>query len=159
MGSSRQQINQFLVEAFHEILKTEELALASYAPDLTLREFHLIEEICQAQDRGTDDRATAIAASQRITAGTLTTAATQLEKKGYILRRRDEKDRRVVHLLPTEKGRQANRQHSCFHVEMVHDVLDTLTREETEVLAQALERIARFFRRKAAKECFKEVNS
>ena len=110
-------------------MKTEELALASYAPDLTLREFHLIEEICQAQDRGTDDRATAIAASQRITAGTLTTAATQLEKKGYILRRRDEKDRRVVHLLPTEKGRQANRQHSCFHVEMVRDVLDTLTRE------------------------------
>ena len=38
-------MNRFLVEVFNEILKTEEQALAASRPDLSLREFHLIEEV------------------------------------------------------------------------------------------------------------------
>lgn len=147
MQSSRETLNRFLVEVFNGILKTEEQRLSAYAPGLSLRELHLIEAVCQAQDSGGDNRSAAIAAAQRITAGTLTTAVNLLEKKGYLLRRRDEKDRRVVRLLPTEKGRRVNEYHAAFHRELVEAVLGVLTAEQAEVFSGALEQLARFFRR------------
>ena len=54
-----------------------------------MRELHLIEEVCRAVDEGRDTRASAIAAAQRVTAGTLTAAVNQLEAKGYLERGRD----------------------------------------------------------------------
>ena len=96
MENRGKELNLFLVRVFNEILRTEERDLAGRFPDLSLRELHLIEEVCRAEEEGRDNRATAIAAAQRVTAGTLTTAVTLLEKKGYLERRRDEKDRRAV---------------------------------------------------------------
>ena len=95
MENRGKELNLFLVRVFNEILRTEERDLAGRFPDLSLRELHLIEEVCRAEEEGRDNRATAIAAAQRVTAGTLTTAVTLLEKKGYLERRRDEKDRRA----------------------------------------------------------------
>lgn len=141
-------LNRFLVEVFNEILKTEENALAKAYKDLSLRELHLIEEVCRAADEGRDNRATAIAAAQRVTAGTLTTAVTLLEKKGYLLRRRDERDKRVVRILPTEKAREADARHAKFHQEMVEDCLSALSEEEAVVFVRALGTVASFFRAK-----------
>lgn len=148
MESQRDALNRFLVEVFNEILKTEELSLAEESGDLTLRELHLIEEVCRTVDMERDNRSTAIAAAQRITAGTLTTAVTQLEKKGYLERRRDERDKRVVRIFPTEKARAADESHARFHDEMVSHILDTLSPEESEVFRRALGSVAEFFRRK-----------
>ena len=119
MSAQGEAINHFLVEVFHEILKTEERTLEVQWPDLSVREFHLIEEVCQAVDQGRDNRATAIAAAQRVTAGTLTTAVNALERKGYLERKRDSEDRRAVRIYPTGKARQANELHTQFHKEMV----------------------------------------
>lgn len=141
-------LNRFLVDAFNEILRTEELCLAASGKDLSLRELHLIEEVCRAEDEGRDNRATAIAAAQRVTAGTLTTAVSLLEKKGYLERRRDEKDKRVVRILPTERARRAEEHHAEFHQEMVTHVLAILTPEETEVFTKALGSVADFFHHK-----------
>ena len=150
MGNSGETINRFLVEVFHEILRTEEESLAAYAPGLSLRELHLIEAVCLAEDGGGDNRSTAIAAAQGVTAGTLTTAATLLERKGFLRRCRDEADRRVVRLLPTEKGRRVNGFHAAFHRELVEAVLGALTPEQAESFSAALEGLARFIRRKGA---------
>ncbi len=81
MKGNRAELNRFLVEVFDEILKTEEESLAGSFSDLSLRELHLIEEVCRAEDEARDNRATAIAAAQRVTAGTLTTAVSLLERK------------------------------------------------------------------------------
>ena len=105
--------------------------------------------MCRAVDQGGDNRSTAIAAALGITAGTLTSAVNLLEKKGYLLRRRDERDKRVVHLLPTERGRAADARHRDFHRQMVAHVLDGLTDEEAECTLRALGRVAEFFRRGA----------
>ena len=91
---------------------------------------------------------TAIAAAQRVTAGTLTTAVTLLEKKGYLERRRDEKDRRAVRILPTAAARAANAVHARFHREMVDGLLAVLTEDETGVLVRALGHLAGFFQEK-----------
>ena len=138
-------LNQFLVEVFGQILKAEAACLAG--KDLSLRELHLIDAVCRAVDQGGDNRSTAIAAALGITAGTLTSAVNLLEKKGYLLRRRDERDKRVVHLLPTERGRAADARHRDFHRQMVAHVLDGLTDEEAECTLRALGRVADFCRR------------
>lgn len=140
-------LNQFLVEVFGQILKAEAACLAG--KDLSLRELHLIDAVCRAVDQGGDNRSTAIAAALGITAGTLTSAVNLLEKKGYLLRRRDERDKRVVHLLPTERGRAADARHRDFHRQMVAHVLDGLTDEEAECTLRALGRVAEVFRRGA----------
>lgn len=141
-------LNRFLVEVFNEILKTEEASLAAAYRISPCGSFHLIEEVCRAADKGLDNRATAIAAAQRVTAGTLTTAVTLLEKKGYLLRRRDERDKRVVRILPTEKAREADARHAKFHQEMVEDCLSALSEEEAVVFVRALGTVASFFRAK-----------
>lgn len=142
-------LNRFLVEVFNEILKTEEQALTDRWPDLSLREFHLIEEVCRAEDLRRDNRAGAIAAAQRVTAGTLTTSVNLLEKRGYLERRPGQSGPgRAVRIYPTEKGRQANETHIKFHQEMVEDVLSILTEEECQVFLRALSGVTTFFRKK-----------
>ena len=113
------EINRFLEEVFRDILKTEELHATHSFDNLSLRELHLIEAVCGAVDHQRDNRSSAIAAAQRVTAGTLTTVVNQLEKKGYLIRRRDSQDKRSVRLYPTELGRAATREHRAFHQEMV----------------------------------------
>ena len=148
METDASVMNRFLVEVFNEILKTEERSLTGDYPDLSIREIHLIEEVCAAAGGKRDNRSTAIAAAQRVTAGTLTTAAGALERKGYLERRRDEKDRRAVRILPTAAARAANALHARFHREMVDGLLAVLTEEETGVLVRALGHLAGFFQEK-----------
>lgn len=150
MEQHREELNRFMVEVFHEVLKTEELALSRAKGELSLRELHLIEEVCRAAELGLDNRATAIAAAQRVTAGTLTTAVSLLERKGYLERRRDEHDKRVVRILPTEKAWQANREHERFHEELVEYILSFLSEEEAQVFVRALGHVAGFFQEKTA---------
>lgn len=146
MENQPQVLNRFLVEVFHEILKTEEEELTRACPDLSLREIHLIETVCRAVQEERDNRASAIAAAQRVTAGTLTTVVGQLERKGYVIRQRDARDRRAVRILPTQQGWQANDRHTRFHQEMVTAILDHLTQEEARVFVKGLGAVARFFR-------------
>ena len=147
-ASYSEELNAFLVEAFNDILKTEELAVTEQYPELSIREVHVIEAVCRAVDQGGDNRASAIAATLRVTAGTLTTSVNQLEAKGYLERVRDRNDKRSVRLRPTEKGREAERRHREFHQEMVADVVARLSPEETEILVRGLGSITAFFRDK-----------
>ena len=139
------KINQFLVEVFDQILRREEEVLTARYSKLSLREIHLIDAVCRAADHGGDNRATAIAAAQGVTAGTLTTAVNLLERKGYVERQRDEKDRRAVRILPTPLAREAEAAHREFHRQMLEQVLEGLTPEECDALVNALGKLARFF--------------
>lgn len=142
----KQEINRFLVGIFNEILKTEELFVSKTFNNLSVREIHVIEAVCNVEAAGEDNRSTSIAERLKVTAGTLTTAVVQLERKGYLIRERDQKDKRIVHILPTSDGRQAQQYHMEFHKNMVDEAVDRLTEEETEVFVKALDSIAVFFR-------------
>ena len=83
-----------------------------------------------------------------VTPGTLTTAVTLLEQKGYLLRTRVEKDRRVKRIELTERGRLANETHRAFHEEMVRQVLSELSEEDARVFMRGLESVSRFFANK-----------
>ena len=56
----------------------------------------------------TMDKAVRFAGDLNITVGTLTTAINNLLKKGYVNRKRGEKDRRVVYISLSENGQTMN---------------------------------------------------
>ena len=80
-----------------------------------------------------------------VTVGTLTTSVNGLLRKEYVVRSRGEKDRRIVRIDMTEKGKRAYDRHNQFHEEMINAVLQDLDSRETEVLVGALTRLSRFF--------------
>ena len=140
-------MNRFLVEVFHEVLRREDAAIAEAGFNLSSREIHVIEAVCEAENRGEGENSSAeIAARLGVTAGTLSAAVKVLERKGYLYRRLDERDKRIVRLWATETGWNANRFHEEFHQKMIQAVLDVLDEQEAAIFAKALEAIAVFFR-------------
>ena len=140
------ELNHFLVRVFNEILRVEETSLKKGEfKNLSVREMHVIEAICAANESGAGNRATDIAHALRISAGTLTTTVSILEKKGYAKRIQDVKDKRIVRLSATEKGISANQAHQRFHHEMVMNVMNTLDTQEIDILINGLKSLETFF--------------
>lgn len=148
MSKEYSEMNHFLVNVFNAILRTEETSLkAGEFKNLSMREMHVIEAVCNAADNRRNT-ATEIANSQNITAGTLTTSISTLERKGFVARCQDQKDRRVVRIFPTEKGKNANEIHQNFHHEMVSSIMSALSEEELLVFVKGLGAVQRFFESK-----------
>ena len=134
-------INDVLVRLFNEIWQLEKNALITEEfKDLTYNDMHIIEAV------GTDVRKMSdIAASLRITVGSLTTSMNSLVKKGYTERERSGKDRRVVFIRLTAKGRRAYDHHAEFHRQMTEKVMQALSGEELQALTRALTGLVDFF--------------
>ncbi len=145
MSSEYNEINQFLVKVFNSILRTEEASLKSKEfKNLSMREMHVIEAVCEATEQERNS-ASEIAFAQNVTAGTLTTTVSTLERKGFVLRRQDQQDRRMVRIFPTEKGKTANEFHQEFHHEMVSAIMSALSADELKVFVKGLAAVQRFF--------------
>jgi len=143
MNRAHRSINHLLVRLFNDILAIEERALSfGEFSDASVREMHVLEA---ADAEPEDNSMSAIATRLGITVGSLTVAVATLERKGYLRRERATDDKRVVRVLLTERGRQANQHHAAFHGEMVSQVQKALDDQQLEVLAGALERIIEFF--------------
>lgn len=144
MSKEYSEINNFLVKVFNEVLRTEEASLKSKEfKNLSMREMHVIEAVCDAAENE-KNTASEIAFSQKITAGTLTATISTLEKKGFVIRRQDQKDKRVVRIFPTEKGKTANEIHQSFHHEMVSSIMSVLSEEELIIFVQGLAAVQNF---------------
>ena len=138
-------LNDFFVHIFNKILAWEEQALSNVgAADLSVKELHVLEAVndLTAQSRNT---MTAIADALSIRVSSLTAAVNTLVRKGYLERRGEPGDRRVIRIRLTEKGGQANQLHSQFHADMIAGVAQGLNEEELNVLVHSLEQLSRFF--------------
>lgn len=149
MDAQGKNINAFLVETFHDILKIEETALGNSTDgDLSIKEFHLLKTVSElCRDKG-DNTAGNVAIALRVTPGTLTTAVKNLEKKGYLKREKSKEDRRSVHIIPTKKGQKATEKHDRFHDEMVSAITSSLNEEEALTFVKGLRSLVDFFNRK-----------
>ena len=145
MESLGMSLSQFFKQVFDELSRAEEAFFARARINLSLREFWLIQEVCLAVDSGRDNRATAIAAARHITAGTLTASVRLLERKGYLERRRDAADGRVVRIFPTARARDVNERHAVFHRDMVNRMAAALQGDEGPAFLDGLKKIAAFF--------------
>lgn len=54
-------------------------------------------------------------------------------------------DRRVIRVLLTDKGEQANALHSQFHARMIDSATQGLTEQELDALIQSLKNLSAFF--------------
>lgn len=148
MSKSYSVLNELLVELFNDILLIEQYALKSKDfSDLSITEIHTIEAIGMYGDKTMSE----VAEKLGITVGTLTVAVNNLEKKGYVERRRSEEDRRIVFVHLTNKGKLAYRMHEKFHSVMINEVIEGLTDEEERVLISSLEKLNTFFKSKLKK--------
>lgn len=134
----------------NDILKIEENAHIGRPNDITLKEMHLIEATFGAMKYDNPARAFDIAASLRITQGTLTTAVNALEKKGFLVRERDDDDKRGVRISLTEAGRKAREQHLAFHEELAEEILSTVGTDDARSLVRSMEVAHKFYLKKEA---------
>lgn len=136
-------LNEILVNLFRDINAIEEQAVKSGEyKDMTTNDMHVIEAIGMEEAKNMSTVAKALA----VTTGTLTISVNSLVKKGFVDRVRSEKDRRVVLISLTEKGKRAFCQHRKFHQDMIQAAVARLNEEEKQVLQKALTDLNLFFR-------------
>ncbi|MGN0347863.1 MAG: MarR family winged helix-turn-helix transcriptional regulator [Lachnospiraceae bacterium] len=141
--SEDQALNEILVEIFHEIVELEGKALITGKfSEISVNDMHIIEAIGINEPK----RMSEIAKRMNVTLGTLTTAIDSLNRKGYVNRTRDTKDRRVVNISLTEKGIKAFRHHEKFHQTMIEQIKNHLNCEERRVLSETLQKLIDYFK-------------
>ena len=136
-----QLVNDYLTSIFNNVLVIEESSLrGSQFKDVSIKEMHTIDVI------GTMPNATPSDISKEllVTLGTVTTSLNNLERKGYIERRRSSVDRRVVHLSLTKKGRLLYRLHKRSHNRMVMQVVEGMSSEEKNAMQKGLQNLYNF---------------
>lgn len=142
MDETYNTLNTVLVRLFNDIMTIEEKAITSGEfSNITNNDMHVIDAIGIAEPRNMSS----IAKSLSVTMGTLTIAINNLVKKGYVNRVRSEKDRRVVLISLTPKGKKAYQHHQNFHDEMIRAVIAGMDAQEIQVLGCALTNLIEFF--------------
>ncbi len=141
MNKAERGFAESLLRIFDNVLLTEEKALArGYFADLSIAEMHTLDAIGPYEALAMKETAERLG----ITTGTLTVAVDRLVKKGYIERARDTKDRRIVRIRLTRKGKLAYRMHARFHALLVQRIMSPLEQQQKELLADMVAEIDRF---------------
>ena len=138
----RAQLDELLSTTFNSVLRIEEKSIASrITKGLTITEIHAIVAVGLHEANPMN----VVASRLNVTVPTLTTMMNKLVAKGYVVRERDDADRRKVLVRLTKTGRQVYRAHGMFHRKMIDDALTELTDEEERVLEVALAKVKAFF--------------
>lgn len=141
ISHTNEVLNVLLVDLFHNILEIEEKSLRDSGSDLSITEIHTIDAVGESEPK----TMTEISRILKITMGTLTTGVDKLIKKGYLVRKRTEEDKRIVLVELTEKGIEAKKLHDAFHQEMIDSIISHLDPTEEELLGQSLQKLMYFF--------------
>lgn len=147
MSNTRHTLNELLVGLFNYILYIEERNLKACGVELSMNEVHILENI----EKTSDNSMSHIAGRLMVTQGTLTTNVSKLINKGYIVRYRDEDDKRVFRLKNTDKAKGVLKIHDDFHANMIDKAIGDLGLDENEVLNESLENILKYFREEYSK--------
>ena len=135
-------LNELLVKLFKDILEIEAKSLITEEfKDITYNDMHIIEEVGVDEPRNMKT----VAKLMSVTTGTLTKAMDALCDKGYVVRERSTKDKRVIKLRLTDKGKSAYYHHEQFHRQMIKNIASEMTEQETEILIYALAKLVDYF--------------
>ena len=103
---------------------------------------HTIDAISMYSEKS----ASQVAKMIHLTPSAMTTAIDRLVDKGYIERRRSDKDRRVVRLGLTHKGRVVYRAHQEFHRDLTHNLLKDMQDSEVQTVRRAIHNLVSYLR-------------
>ena len=146
MAKGSEEINNFMVSCFYSILYSEEKSLEAMSNGkLTLKEIHVIEAVYKTMETG-DNNFSNIANMLKVTLGTLTTAFSKLEQKGYLIKERHPHDKRIFYVIPTRLAELINNEHKAWHQRLVDGVVKTLSDDELQHFVVALKQLATFFK-------------
>lgn len=133
--NSFEEMNETLVDVFNNVMWIEEASLRkSRFKDISIKDMHTIAAITMYETR----TASQLAQIMHLTPSAMTSVIDKLEKKGYVVRNRDTKDRRVVQIGLTHKGRTVFRAHEAFHRGMTHSLFDSLEKGDSPVVEKAI---------------------
>lgn len=136
-------LNELLVRLFRDLMQIEgKCLITGEFTDITYNDMHIIEAI----GIGDSKKSSEVAAFMSITMGTLTKAIDSLAAKGYVERKRGTKDKRVVRLILTDKGRRAYEHHQGFHQRMIEYIKDGVSEEEMTVVINVLANVVDYFK-------------
>lgn len=144
MNTTRQTLNELLVNLFNNILAIEENNLRKQNVELSMTEVHILEAV----EKSESNMMSAISKYLMVTQGTLTVSVTRLEKKGYVERIRDDADRRIVRLVLKDKAKDILKVHDAFHAQMIDKIVNELDIEEEQELLESLRKVSAFFKEK-----------
>ncbi len=144
--NKKEELNDFLVHVFNDILRLEEQYLYSKKGcNLSVSEMHLLEILSELEEN--QRTMSNIAKEIGITASSLTTAVKTLEAKGYIVRVKNQIDKRIVYCELTDKAQTILSNHKEFHDEMCESVMTNLDENQTDILCSALNSLHTFFKK------------
>ena len=136
-----------LVKLFNDILDYEESVLrASEFKDLTNNDIHVIRAIGMNEKKNMS----MIAKELAVTIGTLTISINSLVRKGYVIKERSEKDKRVVFVNLSSKGEAAFSRNEELYDQMVNSMLEDLEDNEMEILMRSLLKVNRCIKQNKA---------
>ncbi len=137
-------LNELLVKLFKSIVEIEEKYLITPEfKDISVNDMHIIEAIGLQEPKSMS----AVARLMSVTTGTLTKLMDALSDKAYVIRERGKKDKRVVFVSLTEKGRKAYAHHETFHRDMIAKIKDGINEQETTILIYTLAKMNDYFNR------------
>ena len=149
MTDAYSALNDVLVNIFNKIISIEEKAvITGDFVDISVNDMHIIKAVGVDKPKNMST----IAKELSVTVGTLTIAINSLVKKGYVIKKRSEKDRRVVYIHLSEKGIKAYEYHNKFHNDMIESIIKEFEGkdEELEILIKLLSKLVGFFDEKSS---------
>ncbi len=136
-----------LVKLFNDILDYEESVLrASEFKDLTNNDIHVIRAIGMNEKKNMS----MIAKELAVTIGTLTISINSLVRKGYVIKERSDKDKRVVFVNLSSKGEAAFSRNEELYDQMVNSMLEDLEDNEMDILMKSLLKVNRCIKQNKA---------
>lgn len=145
-----EQLADMLSQSYMLISKVEESMVSNAKKfNLSINEVHLLEVLGKGEEGGRT--ISDIAAQLSITLSSVTVAVNKLGKKGYVIKRRDLSDGRLVYVRLTDQGRRVNRLHKRFHRSMAYHIARDFSEQEKDVLLSSLYKMNLFLGKKVKK--------
>nr|WP_122011886.1 MarR family transcriptional regulator [Maliibacterium massiliense] len=143
---SEERACAMMERAYNAALRLEISTLAHVgSASLSMREAHIIEQVCQADFDKNENTMSALAQTMGVTISTLTVSVSTLERKGYLYRQRDTIDRRLVRVYATEEGARVNQVHGAMHQQQFDSVRSVLTADELVVFDKVMGKLVNYF--------------
>lgn len=137
-------LNRLIVDLFNHILYLEEKNIQDQNIELTMGEIHLLENIENSPEKTVGK----VAKLHGVTLGTATVGIDKLVKKGYVVKAKDEKDKRIVRLSLTSPAYHVLAVHAKFHEDMIQSIVKDLDLQSQDELVHSLKNIVEYFHEK-----------
>lgn len=115
-----------------------------YCKDLDMNSFKdmwLMQYLEDHAQKGEQSRMTDIAEEMRVSKSAVTQLVTRMEKRGVIKRYHDKKDRRIVFVKPTDKGREVFADKSQAMLAYIEKLVGRIGEEDSDKLVEILNKI------------------